>query len=143
MAIATKQPARKRALHQSKPQLLTAPDLTQFPWLVHGFSIRSGGSSTVYGGRSLNLGFTKDDSRKNVEENRRRLLLAMGAARRTSPWPLVTLRQIHSDQIHVISSPEPESGPLAGDGLTTRLPGVALGILTADCFPVLLVDTKK
>jgi YfiH family protein len=141
VAIATKQPARKRALHNSKPQPLTAPDLKQLPWLIHGFSTRSGGSSTVYSGHSLNLGFTKDDSRKNVEENRRRLLLAMGAAQGTSPWPLVTLRQIHSDQIHVITSPEP--GPLAGDGMITSLPGVALGILTADCFPVLLVDKKK
>lgn len=132
---------RKRAIQQSKPQPLTAPDLTQFSWLVHGFSTRPGGSSTVYGGRSLNLGFTKDDARKSVEENRRRLLLALGAAQRTSPWPLVTLRQIHSDHIHVISSPEP--GPLTGDGMITQLPGVALGILTADCFPVLLVDTKK
>lgn len=141
MAIATKQPARKRAIQQSKPQPLTAPDFTQFSWLVHGFSTRSGGSSTIYGGRSLNLGFTKEDSRKSVEENRRRLLLAIGAAQRTSSWPLVTLRQIHSDQIHVIRSAAP--GPLAGDGMITGLPGVALGILTADCFPVLLVDTKK
>jgi YfiH family protein len=51
------------------------------------------------------------------------------------------VRQIHSDLIHVVRSRKPER--MAGDGLVTDVRGVALGILTADCFPVLLVDTKK
>ena len=121
--------------------VLKAPALNRIPWLVHGFTTRTGGASTAYGGRTLNLGFTKHDARENVEKNRSRLLLAAGAAQIRKPWPLVALRQIHSDLIHVVRSAEP--GPLAGDGLITNVPGIALAIMTADCFPVLLVDTKN
>ncbi|HZU29904.1 MAG TPA: peptidoglycan editing factor PgeF [Candidatus Angelobacter sp.] len=112
--------------------------MKKFPWLVHGFSTRPGGLTTCYGGRSLNLGFTKDDRRENVEKNRAKFLHAAGVAK---PWPLVTLRQIHSDLVHVVRSRNPEK--IAGDGMVTDVPGVALGILTADCFPVLVVDTKN
>jgi polyphenol oxidase len=115
--------------------------LTRIPWLAHAFSIRPGGQSTVYGGRSLNLGFTKEDLREHVERNRKLFLSAAGAATKNKPWPLVTVRQVHSDVIHVVRSPQP--GPLVGDGLVTNLPGVALGILVADCFPVLLVDSRN
>lgn len=87
------------------------------------------------------MSFTKHDSRQNVERNRKLFLSAAGAGTKTTPWPLITLRQIHSDQIHVVRTATP--GPLVGDGMVTNLPGVALGILTADCFPVLLVDSKN
>ena len=123
-------------------QILQAPALRRVPWLVHGFSTRPGGLTTSYGGHTLNLGFTKDDLRERVERNRTScLLLAAGAAKNAKPWPLVTLRQVHSDVVHVVRSPKPAR--LVGDGLVTNLPGLALGILTADCFPVLLVDTKN
>lgn len=108
---------------------------------MHGFSTRPGGATTTYGGRSLNLGFTKEDKRRNVELNRRQFLGATSASGRTSAWPLVTLRQIHSDVIHVVDSSVHHS--LTGDGMITRLPGIALGILTADCLPVLLVDKRN
>lgn len=97
--------------------------------------------TTAYGGRTLNLGFTKDDKRDNVEKNRTRLLLSIGAGDKRKQWPLVTLRQIHSDLIHVVRSAEPAR--LTGDGLTTNVSGVALAIMTADCLPVLLVDRKN
>ncbi len=103
--------------------------------------MRPGGFTTSYGGRTLNVGFTKDDLRASVERNRKQVLLAAGAATKGAPWPLITVRQIHSDIIHVVRSRKP--APMAGDGLVTDLPRLALGILTADCFPVLLVDTKK
>ena len=119
-------------------RVLQSPSMKKFPWLVHGFSTRPGGLTTCYGGRSLNLGFTKDDRRENVEKNRAKFLHAAGVAK---PWPLVTLRQIHSDLVHVVRSRNPEK--IAGDGMVTDVPGVALGILTADCFPVLVVDTKN
>jgi YfiH family protein len=126
--------------------LLQSADLKRIPWLVHGFSTRPGGASTIYGGHTLNLGFTKDDKRDHVERNRKSFLSDTGAATKNKPWPLITLRQIHSDLIHVVCSPKSDllkSSPLAGDGLITNLTGIALGILTADCFPVLLVDTKR
>jgi YfiH family protein len=122
-------------------KLLQSPDLKRVPWLVHGFTTRPGGCTSIYGSRALNLGFTRDDLRANVESNRKQVLLAAGAITKSALWPLITVRQIHSDLIHVVRSPQAER--MAGDGLVTDLRGVALGILTADCFPVLLVDTKK
>jgi polyphenol oxidase len=111
------------------------------PWLVHGFSTRQGGESRCYGGRSLNLGFTKEDSAPVVEENRRSFLLAVGAADDAQPWRMIALRQVHSDVIHVVDSQPP--GLLTGDGLVTNVPRIALAIQTADCFPVLLVDLRN
>lgn len=122
-------------------QVLQAPALKRIPWLVHGFSTRPGGSSIAYGGHTLNLGFTKDDAREHVERNRKNFLMAAGAATGRNPWPLVTTRQVHSDVINVVLSPKP--GALVGDGLVTNVPEIALGILVADCFPVLLVDQKN
>lgn len=108
---------------------------------MHGFSTRLGGESKVYGGSVLNLGFTKHDSRAAVERNREAFLRKLGAGSGAGRWPLVTLRQIHSDLIHHVA--EPPDHPLAGDGLITSTPGLVLAVLTADCLPVLLVDTKR
>jgi YfiH family protein len=142
-AVATliKRRTAKRAPRPAGLQVLQAARLKKISWLVHGFSTRPGGSTTCYGARSLNLGFTKDDTRVNVERNRKQLLLALGASGKGRPWPLVALRQVHSDVIHVVR--ELGSSLLVGDGLVTNLPGIALGVQTADCLPVLLVDVKN
>jgi YfiH family protein len=132
---------------QDKLNILRASHLAQFPWLVHGFSTRLGGFSRAYSGNALNLGFTKDDSRAAVERNRATFLRQLGAGRERGRgdgshlWPLVTLRQIHSDIIRFVDS-HPES-QLAGDGLITATPGLLLGIQTADCLPIILVDPKR
>ncbi len=65
----------------------------------------------------------------------------MGATRGKTLWPLVTLRQIHSDIVHCVST-QPDS-PLAGDGLITASPELLIGIQTADCLPVVVVDSEK
>lgn len=122
--------------------ILRADALADVSWLVHGFSTRRGGASQAYGGGALNLGFTKHDTRHAVERNRATFLTAMGAANgRGQAWPLVTLRQIHSDAIHVVQHP-PERA-LTGDGLVTDRPGLLLAVQTADCLPVLLVDPRR
>jgi YfiH family protein len=54
---------------------------------------------------------------------------------------LQTLRQVHSDLIHLVS--EETDNPLAGDGLITNSPGILLAVLTADCLPVILVDVRQ
>lgn len=149
--LAQSRATKSRAAKPARLQILQAPTLRHVPWLIHGFSTRPGGFTTSYGGHTLNLGFTKDDLRERVERNRMQLLRAVGAAEKNKPWPLITLRQVHSDLIHVVRSRKPgllklgllEQSRLVGDGLVTDLPGLALGILTADCFPVLLVDTKR
>jgi purine-nucleoside/S-methyl-5'-thioadenosine phosphorylase / adenosine deaminase len=130
-----------KTLRKTQIRILEADSLAQIPWLVHGFSTRAGGVSRVYGGKSLNLGFTREDSRRAVEQNRAAFLRQLGAIRKGREWPLVTVRQIHSDLIHCISK-IPETG-LAGDGVVTRTPGLLLAILTADCLPVILADTKR
>ena len=137
----------------SKLNFLRAKHLSEFPWLIHGFSTRVGGSSRAYGRADLNLGFTKDDNRTAVERNRAAFLHELGAITQkrrsskissrtaaTSFWPLITLRQIHSDIIHCVDSVPAE--PLSGDGLITATPSLLLAIQTADCLPVILVDTK-
>jgi YfiH family protein len=125
-------------VQQAKLNILHASHLSKFPWLIHGFSTRSGGFSRAYGGKALNLGFTRDDSKAAVERNRAAFLPKLGVGRK--PWPLVTLRQIHSDIIHFVDSPA--ESQLAGDGLITATPGLLLGIQTADCLPIILVDPK-
>lgn len=121
--------------------ILRSDALINIPWLIHGFSTRIGGFSRVYGGDSLNLGFTKQDRLRAVERNRVAFLSQLGAARKEKTWPIVTLRQIHSDVIHCVDRVPKQ--PLVGDGLITRLPGILLAVQTADCLPVILVDTKQ
>jgi YfiH family protein len=139
-----------RAPNKTKLTVLRAKHLSQISWLVHGFSTRIGGSSRVYGKGDLNLGFTKDDARAAVERNRAAFLRELGAVthkRRGSKnagatlWPLITLRQIHSDIIRCVDTVPEE--PLSGDGLITATPGLLLAIQTADCLPVILVDAKR
>ena len=116
------------------------PDNLKFPWLIAAFSTRTGGFSKVYGKNQLNLGFTQHDSRAAVERNRALFLQKLGASSRGQQWPVVTLRQIHSDLIHRVD--RVPQHPLAGDGLITRTPGLLLAIQTADCIPVILLDKK-
>lgn len=120
--------------------ILQSGALKKFPWLLHGFSTRRGGFSTVYGGKALNLGFTKADSHAAVERNRQAFLKKLGACRDGQCWPIVHLRQIHSDIIHCVA--EVPRHTLAGDGLLTRTPGIVLAVQTADCLPIVLVDTR-
>lgn len=103
----------------------------------HGFLGRAGGVSTgeVAG---LNVGFGSGDERERIEENRRRAVAAVCPAAR-----LVTVYQVHSPDC-VIVPPEPwgEEGRPRADAMVTDRPGVLLGILTADCAPVLLSDAE-
>ncbi len=130
-----------KSTSKNKLQLLRSEKLGQLAWLVHAFSTRGGGVSRVYGGHSLNLGFTKQDSRAAVERNRELFLKDLGAANGKRLWPLVSLRQIHSDLIHPVDK-MPEQ-PLAGDGLVTDTPELLLAVQTADCLPVILADRKR
>lgn len=125
----------------NKLKLLRSQKLGKLAWLVHAFSTRQGGVSRSYGGNSLNLGFTQHDSRTAVERNRRLFLKELGVANGRKTWPLVSLRQIHSDLIHLVDR-MPEQ-PLAGDGIITDRPGLLVSVQTADCLPIVLVDPKR
>ncbi|HXC43531.1 MAG TPA: peptidoglycan editing factor PgeF [Candidatus Dormibacteraeota bacterium] len=139
---------RKPVLKRAKLNILRGSQLSEVPWLVHGFSTRPGGFSRIYGGNALNLGFTKDDSKALVERNRAEFLRGLGTSTEGTKqhsagsklWPLVTLRQIHSDIIRLVD--RADEPPLVGDGMITNAPGLLLGIQTADCLPIMLVDPK-
>ncbi|MGH9514307.1 MAG: peptidoglycan editing factor PgeF [Terriglobales bacterium] len=145
MPTTTKKKKKKISI-PSAVDVLCVPSLIKLPWLVHGFSTRPGGVSKVYGGNALNLGFTAHDTKAAVERNRHEFISTLTApAQRKSTGqtqPLVTLRQIHSDLIHRISEIPKNNAPLGGDGMVTDVPGILLGILTADCLPVIVVDPK-
>jgi YfiH family protein len=123
----------------------------RYGWLRHGFSTRAGGISSVYGGNSLNLGWTKEDDPASVAENRRRFLGAISGEK--GGFSLVGARQIHSGTVRAVRDGDGAregrlqtaegKAVLEGDGLVTDLPGVLLGVGTADCVPVLMVDVEK
>jgi YfiH family protein len=127
----------RTAARTSKIEILKS-EIFNLPWLVHGFSTRTGGYSAAYGGSSLNLGFTKHDTRAAVERNREAFMRALDAD--PAAFHLITQRQVHSDLIHYVTTPDAHP---TGDGLITDVPGLLLGVQTADCLPVLLVDTKR
>jgi polyphenol oxidase len=137
-------PQTARRVVKTRVEVVRAAGWDAWPWLVHGFSTRTGGVTTAYrpGQRAgeLNLGFTQSDTRENVLENRRRFLAAAGAPE----MELVTLKQVHSPVVkRVGKSGADRSAPCQGDGLMTDEPGVLLAIQTADCIPVLVADVKK
>ena len=111
--------------------------LAKLGWLAHGFSTRPGGASLLDEKPALNLGFTEWDERERVAANREKFMAAVGARE----MPLVTLRQFHSDVIHIAAAPCAEA-PKA-DALITSTPGLLLGVQTADCVPILLADTRR
>jgi YfiH family protein len=118
-------------------QIVESRASAKLDWLVHGFSTRPGGESLLDGKRALNLGFTDWDERASVAANRAKFAAALAA----KEMPLVTLRQIHSDVIHVAAAPITET--TKADAVVTRAPGLLLGVQTADCVPILLADTRQ
>jgi len=118
-------------------QILELTPFAKLPWLIHGFSTRPGGVSPLESEKVLNLGFMEWDTPENVLENRRRFQSALGAG----DFQLIPLKQIHSDMIHLFS--QSPSDPCKGDASATHRPGLLLGVQTADCVPILLVDPKK
>ena len=119
-------------------QILELAPFNEFSWLVHGFSTRKGGISVTNSGeRVLNLGFTDWDSHEAVRKNRRQFQSALGADQLT----LVPLKQFHSAMIRCFQTSPAE--PCKGDASLTNTPGLLVGVQTADCVPILLVDPKK
>lgn len=106
-----------------------------WPWLIHGFSTRQGGTSTAFGRKDLNLGGSNDD-RQVIAANRKLFLNALSST--TKDQRLTTVRQIHSDTVHFLD--DVPAHPLTGDGLITHVPGLMLAVMIADCVPVLVVD---
>lgn len=117
--------------------MLKAKPLDVLTHVRHGFFTREGGvSKGIYA--SLNCGYGSDDDKENVRENRARVAEKLSVEREK----LLTVHQIHSPTVALVTEPwTPETAPQA-DAMVTATPGIALGILTADCAPVLFADKK-
>lgn len=119
----------------SAPPFITAPKLGE-AGAVHGFFSRAGGvSEGVFA--TLNAGPRSGDDSAAIRENRRRCAAALGV----EAGRLMTLRQVHSARVVAVSKPFAGEPPEA-DALVTTIPGLALGVLAADCMPFLLVDPE-
>lgn len=105
--------------------------------IKHGFFTRHGGvSQGIY--RGLNAGAGSQDDRNNVAENRARIATWLGV----SPASLLSLYQVHSAKALVVTDPFPLAERPQADALVTDRPGLALGVLSADCGPVLYADAQ-
>jgi hypothetical protein len=140
---------------RSTPGIVTVPAWSAYPWLIAGFSTRQGGLSTAYaagGPPEQNLGYTPEDDPATILAARQRLVAALTksrkASRKSAPPDLITIRQCHTGIIQGVNRADlPLTTPdnkalLRGDALYTRDPNLLLGILTADCVPVLVADTR-
>ena len=151
MPVATRPASRKTKKKSARrpiasPQPLSNPRWQELPWLIHGFSARPGGVTTIYSpdraAGELNLGFTASDTKRNVERNRRLFTESLTHAKPAAKKPrLTTLRQIHSSIIHEATPATAAlDAPPQADGLITDQPGILLAVQTADCIPILIVD---
>lgn len=102
----------------------------------HGFFTRAGGvSDGIY--RGLNVGLGSHDIRENVVENRARVARWFSVA----PERLATVHQVHSPDVVAVDDSYDGSRPQA-DALVSATPGVVLGVLAADCGPILFCDPE-
>lgn len=102
----------------------------------HGFFTRAGGvSEGLY--RGLNVGLGSQDARDNVLENRARVCRWFGVA----PGRLATVHQVHSPDVVTVDGRHDGARPDA-DALVTATPGLVIGVLTADCGPILFCDPE-
>jgi hypothetical protein len=117
--------------------MLKARSLSDLPGVRHAFFTREGGvSNGLYA--SLNGGVGSDDRPESVAENRARMATALSV----EPDRLITAYQIHSPDVVVAEKPWTPSERPRADGIVTRVPGLAIGISTADCGPVLFADRE-
>lgn len=116
----------------SEVPIITCPKLFSFSGIKHGFFTKNGGvSEGLYS--SLNVGLGSNDTRENVEKNRELAMQALGTKSN-----LHSLYQVHSNKVVVVD--DKFNGKTEADALVTDKPNVAIGILTADCTPVLFAD---
>ncbi|MCE2565695.1 peptidoglycan editing factor PgeF [Komagataeibacter sp. FNDCF1] len=119
---------------------ITDAQVVRAPFLAatrHGFFTRQGGVSTgPYA--SLNCSTRSADAAGAVRENRRRVAHHVGVR----PEHLLGLTQVHGDHTITVTTPWAEGAGPEGDGLVTSRPGLALGVITADCAPILFSNAR-
>jgi hypothetical protein len=115
--------------------MITLDLLNRNPGIRHAFFTRQGGLSGGFF-ESLNCGFGSGDAAETVARNRAIAMERLGL----SPDRLVTCYQVHSTTVVTVENPWPRDAAPRADGLVTRGSGIALGILAADCAPILFAD---
>ena len=116
---------------------LKSSSLSGVAGVVHGFFGRQGGvSEGIFA--SLNCGYGSSDDATRVRENRTRVARHLG----TSEERLITAYQTHSPVVVTVEAPWPRADAPQADAMVTKVKGVALGVLAADCAPVLLADEQ-
>ncbi len=116
---------------------LTSPLLSAVPGLRHAFFTREGGiSQGIYA--SLNGGLGSKDDQAHVVENRRRMAAELGVA----PSHFLTAYQVHSPDVAVATETWSNETRPKVDAIVSNTPGLAIGITTADCGPILFADPK-
>ncbi len=112
------------------------PELSEISKINHGFFTRNGGvSEGIY--TSLNCGYGSGDDIEKVKENRRRVAEKMGGS------VLCTVHQTHSPDVVIVNEAWEHKDAPKADALVTNQPNIILGILTADCLPILFADEKN
>jgi len=115
------------------------PEIARLGWVQHAFLTRNGGVS-LPPFHSLNISLSKGDQAEHVSENRQQIARAFGFPTEN----LVLLNQIHQDRILILKeSPPVLPSLLEYDASITNAPNTFLGIKTADCLPIMIVDSKK
>jgi YfiH family protein len=117
--------------------MILSSSLSAHPDIRHAFFTREGGvSEGIY--QSLNGGIGSNDAPNHVRENRTRMATALGVA----PAHFVTCYQIHSPDVIVAETPWTRENSPRADAIVTRVPGLAIGVTTADCGPILFADAQ-
>jgi len=117
--------------------VITLPVLDGIDGVRHAFFTREGGAGDgLYA--SLNCGFGSSDAAEIVEANRARAMAMLGLPAAA----LVTVHQVHSPDVVVVEEPWPRERNPKADALVTRRPGLCLGVLAADCVPILFADAE-
>ena len=112
--------------------------LQKFQNLKHCFFSRKNGYSNGYY-QSLNCGLGSGDKKENVLKNLEFVSAKIGCEKGS----LITLNQTHSNKVIYFKSKREIKNKLTGDAIVTKLKNIGIGILTADCVPILLYDPKK
>ncbi len=117
--------------------MIQAASLSALPKIRHAFFTREGGvSEGIYA--SLNGGLGSKDAPDAARQNRDRMAAALGVA----PAHFLTCYQIHSPNVVVAETPWTREATPEADAIVTRTPGLAVGVLTADCGPVLFAESE-
>jgi hypothetical protein len=116
---------------QGQITFLQSEMLSRIPQVIHGFSTRRGERD------DFSLG-PADSPNPMIHMNRVRFLATIGAP----GWPLVKLKQIHSGMVVDVEDTSAANDAVQGDAAVTTMQGVALGVQTADCVPILIADRE-